>query len=311
MNTISNYVETMFMNLPNTDELNYVKEDILNNMEDKYYELLSEGKSENESIGLVISEFGNIEELLAELEIKKQTTDSNYLLRDFTHVRKEEIDEFIEMRKGLGSGVGFGVILCGVAASIIIFSSHINSVISGVILSLFVIAIAVSLFIINGLKSSKFNYLEKGFLLDTDLLEYIKEENKGYEKSFVFSLVLGITLTIISSIPILMGVKHEESMLVYVCGTIIIATIGCFFLIYGGTVKGGYTFLIDHGIDSSISEEAIKKQLFWNKFDDNFWILIVAAYLLVSFVFGWWEITWIIFPIAAVLSGIWSSDKDK
>ena len=40
-------------------------------MEDKYNELKSEGKSENEAIGIVISEFGNIDELINELDINQ------------------------------------------------------------------------------------------------------------------------------------------------------------------------------------------------------------------------------------------------
>ena len=40
---------------------------MLRTMEDKYEELKMEGKSENEAIGIVISEFGNIDELIDEL----------------------------------------------------------------------------------------------------------------------------------------------------------------------------------------------------------------------------------------------------
>lgn len=39
-------------------------------MEDKYNELISEGKSDNEAIGIVISEFGNLDELADSLGIK-------------------------------------------------------------------------------------------------------------------------------------------------------------------------------------------------------------------------------------------------
>lgn len=71
MNTIESYVETMFMNLPMTDQIINLKKDILSNMEEKYDELKSDGMSDNEAIGLVISEFGNIDELLNELEIDR------------------------------------------------------------------------------------------------------------------------------------------------------------------------------------------------------------------------------------------------
>ena len=77
MNTINNYVETMFMNLPDTEELQLMKDDIFGNMEEKYQELLVSGSSENEAIGLVISEFGNIDELLNEFEFNNQSIKNN------------------------------------------------------------------------------------------------------------------------------------------------------------------------------------------------------------------------------------------
>ena len=46
-----------------------LKEEILSNMEEKYRELKKQGHSENEAIGTVISEFGNIDELVRELGI--------------------------------------------------------------------------------------------------------------------------------------------------------------------------------------------------------------------------------------------------
>ncbi|MFB9276189.1 permease prefix domain 1-containing protein [Cohnella cellulosilytica] len=59
----------MFAGLPRNPELMRLKQELLTGMEEKYLELKREGKSENEAIGIVISEFGNIEELTAELGI--------------------------------------------------------------------------------------------------------------------------------------------------------------------------------------------------------------------------------------------------
>ncbi|KAA2299884.1 hypothetical protein FY526_27475, partial [Clostridioides difficile] len=65
METIMVYLENMFAGLPKTPEVEHLKQELLSGMEDKYLELKREGKSENEAIGIVISEFGNIEELTA------------------------------------------------------------------------------------------------------------------------------------------------------------------------------------------------------------------------------------------------------
>ena len=49
-------------------------------MEDKYNELISEGKSDNEAIGIVISEFGNLDELADSLGIKSFVNPSRQCL---------------------------------------------------------------------------------------------------------------------------------------------------------------------------------------------------------------------------------------
>ena len=67
METIKNYLDSMFANLPNTASVLRAKEELLQMMEDKYTELIKDGKSENEAVGNVIAEFGNLSELAEKL----------------------------------------------------------------------------------------------------------------------------------------------------------------------------------------------------------------------------------------------------
>lgn len=71
MDTIKSYLETMFANLPATAEVLKAKDELWGMMEDKYNELISEGKSENEAVGTVISEFGNLDELAETIKTLK------------------------------------------------------------------------------------------------------------------------------------------------------------------------------------------------------------------------------------------------
>ena len=71
METIQTYLENMFAAFPDNPETLRAKSELLAAMEDKYNELKNEGKSENEAIGIVISEFGNIDELMAELGVAR------------------------------------------------------------------------------------------------------------------------------------------------------------------------------------------------------------------------------------------------
>ncbi len=69
MEQIANFVEAMFQPLPKTEEVRKIKEDILENMQEKYNDLLDEGKNEYEALGIVISQFGSMEELCRGLDL--------------------------------------------------------------------------------------------------------------------------------------------------------------------------------------------------------------------------------------------------
>jgi hypothetical protein len=76
MEAIKSYLNNMFKNMSSTQEVVRAKEELPQMMEDKYTELRQQGKTENEAVGAVISEFGNLEELAPQLGIAPQVTAS-------------------------------------------------------------------------------------------------------------------------------------------------------------------------------------------------------------------------------------------
>ena len=72
MEPIKNYLDMMFANLPSTPSVLRAKDELFQMMEDKYTELIQEGKSENEAVGSVISEFGNLDELAEALGLEEE-----------------------------------------------------------------------------------------------------------------------------------------------------------------------------------------------------------------------------------------------
>lgn len=69
LDKIQNYIQNMFVNLPKTPEIEQLKQNISDTMEDKFTELLSRGKNADEALGIVFSEFGSMEELCEEMGI--------------------------------------------------------------------------------------------------------------------------------------------------------------------------------------------------------------------------------------------------
>lgn len=76
MEQIRNYVGALFSSLPKTKEIMEMKLNMLENLEDKYQELLLEGKSENEAVGIILSQIGTVEELKQELGIPLDVSES-------------------------------------------------------------------------------------------------------------------------------------------------------------------------------------------------------------------------------------------
>ncbi len=95
MDAIFSYLDNMFAHLPKTEEVKRAKSELGQMMEDKYNQLRAEGRSDNEAVGQVISEFGNLSELAAELGISNQyqqaSSDDN-----FVTVSDAEAESFIE-----------------------------------------------------------------------------------------------------------------------------------------------------------------------------------------------------------------------
>lgn len=69
METLRNYLESMFKRYPDTPEAEKAKAELWQMMEDKFNELTAEGKKENEAVGIVIAEFGDLEEVADSLGI--------------------------------------------------------------------------------------------------------------------------------------------------------------------------------------------------------------------------------------------------
>lgn len=168
METIKNYLENMFSHLPNTPEVQKAKYELYQMMEDKYNELISEGKSDNEAIGIVISEFGNLDELADSLGIKSFVDPSQAMPAAKT-LSRETAATFLRDSAKQAYLRAFGVLLCIIASLGPIFSECIPRSLAspdasdaiGITFLFLCVAVAVGFFIFSGSISSKWSYLKQ------------------------------------------------------------------------------------------------------------------------------------------------------
>ena len=69
MSKVTDYVDNLFFLMPRTDAAAEMRQKLMESAEDKYEALVSWGKNEDEALGIVVSEFGSMEEICAELGV--------------------------------------------------------------------------------------------------------------------------------------------------------------------------------------------------------------------------------------------------
>jgi hypothetical protein len=321
--TIKNYLDNMFTNLPKNQEVLKMKNELLSNMEDKYMELKGDGKSENEAIGIVISEFGNIDELIGELGF-----DYNNQGEALPCLTDREVNDFINTNTKSGKLIGIGVVLCILAAASLILTIQWieTGVITGIskdlgdilgLIPLFCfVAVAVGLFIYSGTLIEKFKYLEKGFDLPSDLKTDIQQRSNSFNSTYTLSVIIGVTMCILSPVLVLIASAYGENGSVYgVVGLLFIIAIAVYIFIYFGKIKEGYKRLLHLDEYSKPVIEKEKEEKAIAAVAAIVWPLAVCIFLISGFLYNQWHINWIVFPITGLLfamfSGAYSILKEK
>lgn len=311
MDTIIVYLDNMFTSLPKTPELERLKQELLLGMEEKYVELKGEGKTENEAIGIVISEFGNIEELTAELDIHAEQTE------DIPVLTEEDVNDYTKARRHSGLEIGLGVILCaGGIALLLVFDTLFenktianSSVELGTLLGLVgmfvLIAAAVGLFIHSGMNMSRFRGLEQGFQLPYTLKSELQHRRALFVTNYRFSIILGISLCVLSPILVIIASYINEDYSPYgAAALLLMVAFGVFLFIYSGNVHGAYTRLLE---EPYIAVERTEEGRVLEAAGAVIWPIASIVFLISGFVYQRWDINWVVFPIAGILQGMSSS----
>ena len=317
METIKNYLEAMFANMPRTADVEKAKRELLQMMEDKYNELISEGKTENEAVGTVISEFGNLDELADALGIEKEVQQEKE--ESESNPRRalvlEEIRDYLQFSSVRALCIALGVALCiiSVTGPILFDVLHLAGV--GVLVMLLLVAAGVLLFVFSGINSKKWSYVTKGdCFLDYAGSNYTMEEKTRYRSSFASRLTLGIILCALCWLPIVIvdsfGSLAGFGEVLQIIMLFMFLAAGVFLIIHSSMIMGSINDLlkINEGqtMSSSYTEKAYEH--YENPKVDGalsvYWPTVRSIYLIWScLTFAWWK-TWIIWPIAGILYAI-------
>lgn len=319
MEAIKNYLESMFANLPNTAEVQRAKAELMQMMEDKYTSLLEEGKKENEAVGIVISEFGNLNEIAETLGISNVMGAAKDVER--RHVTREEAEQFVADRGLHHFFIGLGVMFCIISPISAIFFDGIYPEGYGMgeaigVSGLFTfVAIAVAIFIYASFRMNKWDFIKKmPCSIDYQTADELYLEQKRNRSSKTLFLTIGVILCIISLIPVsVMGSLPLGRLASDVFGPIvmfIMIGIGVMFIIFSNGRDGAYTILLglndSKTVSGSYESTRTGSVKYTNKTIEGimsvYWPTVRNLYLIWSFLTFDWHITWIIWPVAALIN---------
>jgi hypothetical protein len=221
METIRNYLNTMFANMPDTEETRRAKSELLSMMEDKYNELIASGMPKNEVIGTIITEFGSLDEIAQAMDLNKnEIVDTAYveyqeaLPAGKRVITINEASDFVMdhafSRFLLGMGVFFCIVspagpIIGAAFGNLFGWSALGKLFDGLgVAFLFLsVALGVGLIILSSAKNKEWKFLKKGkCILDRETEEFIRNEKITNSTSKSMMLALGIILCIVSVVPV-------------------------------------------------------------------------------------------------------------
>lgn len=173
----------------------------------------------------------------------------------------------------------------------------------GVCALLVIIAAAVALFVTNGLRLERYEYLEKEpIAAEYGVAGIVESRREAYEPTYKKLLVLGITLCILCVVPVMAAAIVDDDFWVAcaISCLFLLVSVGVHLIVRVACIWESYQKLLEEG-DYTREKKAEEKRN--EAFTTVYWCLVLAAYLGVSFVTEAWERTWIIWPVAAVLFG--------
>ncbi len=319
MEAIRNYLESMFQNLPNTPEVQRAKSELWQMMEDKYAELINDGKSENEAVGTVISEFGNLDEISEVLGIR------GVVRRPELHINRrivslEDAKQFLSDFSKQSVQIALGVLLCitSVVGPIFFDAIFAPAFLGGISMFVF-IAIAVGLFVYPAVMMKRWDFLRREpCSIDFATAKYVRDRKEHYRTTYALLLTIGIILCVISFVPA--AIFDELSPSVWrlnlsdigACLLFLLVGIGVFMIVLGCRVNSSFSFLLHLNDANTVGGNFVPNQHPGKKYTNPtvaaimsvYWLTVTCVYLCWSFLsFDWW-ITWIIWPVAGIIHAV-------
>ena len=252
-----------------------------------------------------VRKFANTEEGYVELSEEKKGRE----------ISVEFATEYLSLVAGIAKRFALAVAICVASPILLIILSgmaedpyfNISENLAagiGVPVLLVMIAVATMVFIFDGMKLSKYDFLEKeNITLKYGVEAIVGREKQAYEKVYTMAIVIGVGLCIISVIPVVVaGALEASDFICIVCTGILLFMISSavYLFVSSGMVYSSYKKLLQED-EFSVEEKEEKEEEDGDAVSTWYWCVATAVYLIWSFATNDWDITWMVWMIAGVL----------
>ena len=260
--------------------------------------------------------FGVTTDFLLKDELEEEEFAESTMDAPLRRVSLEQASAYLALRRAAAPKMALATFLCIVSPIALLLLAAMSEIsrfgISenaaagiGLCVLLVLVAIAVALFISCGTKAEAFAFLEKQpFETEYGVSGIVKERRQAFSVAYIRLNIAGTVLCILSAVPLFAALCLNAADVVYVaavCLLLLIAGVGCFLFVYGGTIRGAMDQLLEEGdyTRQQKSHRSIKGAV-----SAVYWLLVTAIFLWYTFSpsgNGQAQYSWFIWAIAGVL----------
>lgn len=263
-----------------------------------------------EKILMLSKLFGVSTDYLLKDELEQEEFTDDTLEPVTRQLTMEEANAYLAHRKWASVRIALATILCilspvclilmgGASDAAVLPFNESFSGFCGLAVLFVMVAIAVALFLLVGAKHSPYEFLEKEeFELAYGVYGMVKEKQKAFYSTYTKCNIFGVCLCILAPIILILGF--------FTVNTLVTA---CFLSIMLLLISIAVGLFIWVGVQLSSMERLLREGEFAPKKQSPleqtvttvYWLLVTAGYLIWSFAFDSWGISWILWIIGGIL----------
>lgn len=262
-----------------------------------------------------ILQMSRLFEVSVDYLLKEELTESDYVEDTSSSIKKITVEfanaflnDTVVHAKQVALSVMIFILSPVVLITLSLFSNHSlhrltenQSSMIGVMILIVMVVIGVGILIATSSRMARYDFLEEEvFDIQFGVEGLTLDAKARYKDTHTKGLIFGVSLLILSVIPVLLSSVFDFFSIAGVPTLLIMVGVGVYILVRVSIRWSSYEKLLQEGeYNPRVKEE----NDIIGTVAGVYWPLVVAGYLLWSFVGSAWDISWIVFPIAGILFG--------